>query len=132
MATYPIDPDVRRIAKRWNLPAEWVAAVIRQEGGREAIVRAVRCSLPKTKDFDEAVDILCRSAVGALVRLVQSRGLVGAWVETFGNKWAPVGVANDPKGLNAHWIPGVKQIIGVSQRASNMDTGAEITGGGAA
>lgn|SRR5574338_627647 len=135
VATWTIDPDVARISKRWNLPAEWVAAVIRQEGGREAIVRAVQCSIPSVKTFDDAVDIVCRSAVGALVRLVQGRELVGEWVSVFGAKWAPVGVANDPTNLNAHWVPGIQRILGVDKlrmAKSRLDTGSDVPGGGAA
>ena len=35
-------------------------------------------------------------------------GSKGEFIEFLGNRYAPIGVDNDPNGLNKHWIPNVK------------------------
>jgi hypothetical protein len=106
VSTYPIDPDVRRIAKRFGIDPALIQSVVRAEGD---ILKAVRCSLPKTKDRDEAIEITCRSAVHAMSDYVKAH-CGSAFVDAWGARWAPVGALNDPQGLNANWPRNVRRL----------------------
>lgn len=99
MATWPIDPDVRRIAKRFGVDAALIQAVIRAEGN---ILKAVQCSVPSVTTREEAVEVTCRSAAHAMsdyIKQTNPAGFVSFWAA----RWAPVGVANDPTALNKNW-----------------------------
>jgi len=37
---------------------------------------------------------------------------VGEFVDFMQKRWAPIGVKNDPKGLNKNWSGNVKSILG--------------------
>lgn len=113
MATYPIDPDVRRIARRFGLDPALIQAVVRAEGD---IIKAVQCSFPKVTTLDEALDITCRSATHALSDYVKALDADG-FVEFWGGRWAPKGAGNDPKALNAHWAPNVRRLWRQSRNA---------------
>lgn len=106
MATYPIDPDVRRIAKRFGIDPKLIQAVVQAEGN---IIKAVQCSYPNITTKDDALDITCRSAVHALSDYMKALDPDG-FVEFWGARWAPIGVTNDPTHLNAHWAPNVKRL----------------------
>jgi hypothetical protein len=94
-----IDPDVKRMAAEFGVDPALIQAVVHAEGD---ILKAVRCSLPRTKTREEALRITCRSAVHALSDFVKQDSpadFVAFWAQ----RWAPVGVANDPKALNQYW-----------------------------
>lgn len=110
MPTYPIDPDVRRIARRFagSSPTfpRLIQAVVRAEGD---ILKAVRCSVPTCKDREEALEITCRSATHAMSDYLKDLDADG-FVEYWAAKWAPKGAGNDPKNLNVHWAPNVQKL----------------------
>ncbi len=97
-----IDKDVQAIARHFGVDAELIQAVIQAEGGGEAIVRAVQCSLPNVKDRREAIEITCRSAAHALSDFVKANERT-AFVYFWAQRWAPQGAANDPTNLNKNW-----------------------------
>lgn len=113
MSTTPIDLDVRRIATRWAGSStafpRLIWAVVQAEGGKDHILAAVRCSVPSCKDTNEAIEILCRSAAHAMADYLCNLDASG-FVEKWGATWAPVGVENDPKGLNRNWTRNVLSI----------------------
>lgn len=51
-------------------------------------------------------------------------------IEKLGNVYAPIGAANDPNGLNKHWIPNVTEIVnhlgGLTMNCEYMDLGGEL------
>ncbi len=115
--------------------APLIEAMVRAEGGPEAFVRAVRCSFPGTADLPEALARAAKTirgrviayqqfGIGPLLEMVR-RAERDPWtgeegprrlrftdrfIEFLGAHWAPLGVMNDPTGLNAHWIPNVCRI----------------------
>ena len=99
MAKPAIDPDVARVAARFGIDPALIQAVVQAEGN---ILKAVQCSLPSVQTREAALEVTCRSAVHALSDYVKAHAgpeFVAFWAA----RWAPVGVANDPHGLNAHW-----------------------------
>jgi len=103
MATYPIDPDVRRIAGRFGVDPKLIQAVVIAEGN---IIKAVQCSIPSVTTKEQALEITCRSACHALSDYVKTSDPNG-FVQFWAARWAPQGVANDPHSLNAHWSSNV-------------------------
>jgi hypothetical protein len=106
MATYPIDPDVRRVANRFGLDPKLLQAVVKAEGN---IIKAVQCSFPNVTTTEQALDITCRSAVHAMsdyIKQTDPEGFVAFW----GARWAPRGVDNDPTDLNANWPQNVQRL----------------------
>lgn len=102
-----IDPDVKRIAKRFGAPAELIQAVERAEGN---ILKAVQCSIPSVATREEALEITCRSATRALFDFVKQGGSgEAAFVDFWAKRWAPVGATNDPTRLNKNWPLNVKK-----------------------
>jgi hypothetical protein len=99
MSTYPIDPDIRRIALRFGVDAKLIAAVVKAEGN---IIKAVQCSLPKVTTEEQALDVTCRSAVHAMSDFIKANH-AEAFVQFWAKRWAPVGAANDPTSLNKNW-----------------------------
>lgn len=110
-------------------------AIVRAEGGEVAFVRALRCSFPNTKNYEEALSRAAKTlrnrAVaweefdqGPLLETVRLYGtdpwtgedrprrliFTEAFIAFLGARWAPIGVANDPDNLNAHWIKNVVAI----------------------
>lgn len=55
--------------------------------------------------LEEGLDFMARN----LNKNYISQGLVT--IEQIGNKYAPLGVANDPNNLNAHWIPNITKRV---------------------
>lgn len=106
MAVHPIDPDVRRIAKRFGVDAALIQAVEKAEGD---ILKAVRCSVPSTRDREEALEITCRSAAHAMSDFLKQSNPSG-FVSFWAARWAPVGVKNDPTSLNANWPKNVSKL----------------------
>lgn len=103
-----IDPDVRGVAAHFGVDAALIQAVVQAEGN---IVRAVQCSIPSVQTREQALQILCRSAVHAMSDYIRS-DRAGAFVEFWQQRWAPLKVANDPTNLNAHWSANVKKLSG--------------------
>jgi hypothetical protein len=99
VSLYPIDPDVRRIAKRFGVDASLIQAVVRAEGN---ILKAVQCSLPSVKTREEALEVTCRSAAHAMSDFIKQQN-AAEFVTFWGKRWAPIGAENDPKNLNANW-----------------------------
>lgn len=94
-----IDPDVRRIARKFGVDPALIQAVVKAEGN---IVKAVQCSIPSITTREEALDVTCRSATHALSDYAKLHH-AKAFIEYWGNRWAPRGVANDPTDLNKNW-----------------------------
>jgi len=93
-----------------------ISAMIRAEGGQDAFLRAVRCSLPETKDFNEALRIAHNTVYHALwdfsFRSASRYDMRPTdFIEFLGARWAPCGAANDPTNLNANWVKNVKAIF---------------------
>lgn len=106
-----IDTDVAATAKHWGLDPHLLQAVVNAEGN---IVRAVAISIPSVTTRQEALEVTCRSAVHAMCDFIKandpnvdlpdySTNLERDFVAFFAARWAPVGVANDPHGLNRAW-----------------------------
>jgi hypothetical protein len=111
-----IDADVRTIAAEFNLDPALVQAVVRAEGD---IVRAVQCSFPSVTTREDALRVLCRSAVHAMRDYIANQRLQQGFVEFWGARWAPQGAANDPRHLNANWAHNVYALwIGTSVASS--------------
>lgn len=106
MATYTIDPDVRRIAKRFGVDAKLIQSVVTAEGN---ILKAVQCSIPSVKDREEALEITCRSAAHAMSDYIVQQGSSG-FVAFWAKRWAPVGASNDPTHLNGNWQGNVERL----------------------
>ena len=93
-------------AKQWGLPAALVQAVVSAEGGEQAIIKAVKCSLPGVDDLYTALSVVCRSLTHRMweyVSIGQGPANAEGFLAYFASKWAPLGVANDPTNLNANW-----------------------------
>lgn len=56
--------------------------------------------------FDSIEDGL-RSMAKTMNRLIHKGGLTS--ISDLGSAYAPIGAENDPRGLNQHWVPGVKK-----------------------
>lgn len=71
--------------------------------------------------LQEGVDAMASN----LYRLYISQGLLT--IDRIGNKYAPIGVDNDPENLNQHWVPTVTNIVnklgGLSMNCNVMGTG---------
>lgn len=107
------DPDVVKTARFFGVDPALIQGVIAAEGGRDALVRAVKCSLPGIQTFEQALAVTCRSAARALSDFVKTdaskrRDFLRFW----GARWAPEGAANDPTHLNQHWPKNVGQRSG--------------------
>lgn len=109
MSTYPIDPNVRRIATRFGIDPALIMAIVKAEGGTTKIVKAVQCSVPSITTLDQALEITCRSAIHRMWEHVKEIDPDG-YISYLGSKWAPVGVKNDPKGLNKNWTKNVLKL----------------------
>lgn len=94
-----IDLDVAAMAKHFDLDPALLQAVVQAEGN---IVKAVQCSLPGITTRQAALEVLARSAAHALCDFAKQHH-ADEFVQFWGARWAPVGAANDPHGLNANW-----------------------------
>lgn len=91
-------------------------AVRRQENGRPGLEFGVMAA--KDTDLEEQA----RWAIVTFIKNIQRwERKEGGWKTKFtnpeqdyiaflGNRWCPVGAANDPLGLNKYWIPNVQQL----------------------
>lgn len=83
-----------------------IDAMTRAEGGQDAMVRAVRCSMA-CADYAEARRIAANTIAHAAVDFVIGEHGFQTFVRFLGNRWAPVGATNDPTNLNANWVTNV-------------------------
>lgn len=98
----------------WPTPgcAKLIDAMIVAEGGEAAFIRAVRCSQPLCDSMPQARVIAANTIAHALWdwrfdNPTHDDGSLLAFVSFLGARWAPIGAANDPKGLNVNWVPNV-------------------------
>lgn len=83
-----------------------IDAVEVAEGGRLALVRAVRCSV-HCEDYAEARQITKNSIIHRLWDFAMLEH-PEIFVRFMGARWAPVGDGgNDPRNLNANWVGNV-------------------------
>lgn len=106
MSTYPIDPDVRRLATRFGVDPALIQAVVTAEGD---ILKAVQCSIPSVETREKALEITCRSAAHAMSDYLKAHDRDG-FVAFWGKRWAPLGAANDPTHLNQNWSKNVLKL----------------------
>lgn len=97
-----IDPLVQQAAHAFGVDPALIQAVVTAEGGLQALVRAVQCSMPDVQTVDLALRVTCRSAAHAMSDFVKTRAATD-FVTFWAARWAPRGAANDPTGLNANW-----------------------------
>ena len=90
-----------------------ISAMVRAEGGQDAFVKAVRCSIPDCKDFLDALSIAHNTVYHALwdFSFTPLQNRPTDFIEFLGARWAPCGAANDPTNLNANWVKNVKAIF---------------------
>jgi hypothetical protein len=103
------DADVVIVARKFGLDPSLLQAVVTAEGD---ILKAVRCSLPDTKDRAAALDITARSCVHAMCDWVKNGGeeRQDSFIAFWANRWAPTGAANDPHHLNENWASNVDRL----------------------
>lgn len=118
-----IDPDVRGIAASFNLDPQLVQAVVNAEGGGTAIIRAVQCSIPSVTTREQAIRVVCRSAVHALYDYARTTD-PAAFVQLWASRWAPLGAKNDPNALNRFWPKNVLTIWNPQPLVTAADVGA--------
>ena len=87
------------------MDAALIQAVVQAEGGGDAILKAVRCSIPNLVDREAAIRVTCRSALHALYDFYfkAGGGTQAQFVEYWAARWAPKGATNDPGSLNQNW-----------------------------
>ena len=99
-------------------------AMIQAEGGPDAFVKAVQCSLPEVQHLEEAIARACKTVrnlaatcpanplmmvprVGSdpwtQEAMPRRLAVTDAFISSLAAKWAPIGAANDPHGLNRNW-----------------------------
>ncbi len=118
-----VAPDVRGVAAHFGLDPQLIQAVVQAEGD---IVAAVRCSIPSVTTREQALQILCRSAVHALSDYVRSRH-AGDFVQFWRDRWAPLGATNDPKRLNQFWVKNVLSLwLGATDSSQNTQATAHV------
>jgi hypothetical protein len=101
--------QVVAVCHQWGLAPAPIFAIIEAEGGSAYhLIKAVQCSEPTITTFIKALDVACRSYVHALSDEAMATGLVRvAVMARLQRRWAPLGVDNDPKNLNANWLTNV-------------------------
>ena len=82
-------------------------AIERAEGGRDALLRAVRCSLPSCADYAEARRIAENTVLHRLWDFAMLSDNRNPFIAFLGERWAPVGADNDPYHLNENWVKNV-------------------------
>jgi hypothetical protein len=103
----------------WPTPGveRLIDAMTTAEGGPDAMVRAVRISVPLCDSYAGERVIAANSIAHAMWDFIARDfpippSPVGAsglsdFLVFLGSRWAPVGAANDPNGLNANWVANV-------------------------
>lgn len=108
-----IPADIEVKARWWGLDPALIAAVDRAEGGGEALVKAVRCSVPTTRDRAHAIEITCRSCAHAMSDYIKGNSMTASmpdFIRFWAKRWAPEEADNDPEGLNKNWPNNVTKI----------------------
>lgn len=105
---------VREYARTWGLPAALLQAVMDAEGGPDALIKAVQCSLLNVTSLNKALEVTCRTVTHALSDYVLQPATPGKgpvdFIAFLASRWAPQGAANDPTDLNANWAHNVTAI----------------------
>lgn len=107
---------VAATARHFGLPPTLLQAIVDAEGGQDAIIRAVQCSLPQVTTLNKALEVTCRTVTHALSDYVLAAGAApegtmrDGFIAFLGARWAPRGAANDPTNLNANWARNVQSI----------------------
>ena len=95
----PPPPDFERI----------VDAIYRIEGGTKAVkpfgILSVSCA-----SYADCRHV-CRNTVRNTYRRWVRAGRPGDYVDFLGARYAPLGAANDPRGLNRHWVKNVRSLL---------------------
>lgn len=105
-----LKPDVRGVAREWSNSTDFAALLQAVDTAEGNLLRAVQCSLPMITTRDEALKVLARSATHAMVDFIRQQGQTDAFVQFWAQRWAPIGVANDPTALNKNWPMNVIQL----------------------
>ena len=108
-----IHPLIRKYSRQWAGSSEsfprLIQAMYLAEGGTDhTAIKAVQCSIPSVSTIDEAIQVFCRTAAHHMSDYMARLDADG-FIEYLGAHWAPIGVANDPKGLNSHWVPNTRK-----------------------
>jgi hypothetical protein len=85
---------------------ELIDAMVVAEGGEQAFIRAVQCSIPHVTDYPTARQVAYNSIMHA--SWDQAMKDPGAFITFLGSRWCPVGAANDPHHLNQYWVQNVQ------------------------
>lgn len=89
-----------------------VGAIYRAEGGPRARkpfgILSVPCS-----GYEECREICYNTVRNNYFRWIRA-GRPGDYLEFLARRYAPVGAANDPSGLNRHWLKNVRHFLEVS------------------
>ena len=132
----PEQADTVQKAVRYYLNPfeELLLAMIAAEGGADAFVKAVQCSLPGCDSFEVAVARACKTIRNRFIDGIAIENpfktkLAGpidpitnepnprclavsdTFVDLLAARWAPIGASNDPTGLNKNFAVNVKAII---------------------
>lgn len=93
-----------------EIPADYAnriaSAIYVAEGGDKAKVPYGILSV-KVRDKAHAREV-CLRTIRANWRRWEEAGRKGPYLEFLARRFAPVGVKNDPKGLNRHWLKNVE------------------------
>lgn len=100
-----------------------VDAIERAEGGKECLIKAVNCSV-HCETYEEARQITKNSIIHALWDFASGAFPIG-FTSFLGDRWAPIGAENDPKGLNKNWVRNVFLFwkgVDINKGQSNVDS----------
>lgn len=147
MLTSVDEQDIEKVTGFYLDPfTPLLRAMVQAEGGRAAFIRAVRCSFPEVDVFGVALARACKTVRrlaskfqkdGGMLTTTPVRGkdpwtdedgpltlvLSDEFIDFLAKVWAPVGVANDPGGLNLHWPVNVKTLY---RQYALGDRGADV------
>lgn len=104
-----VPDDIAAAGQHWAttpLFGQLVEAIERAEGGPEAFLRAIQCSVP-VQTRAQAIEVACRTITHRLLTYLVEHDLEASFILYLAKTWAPPHVANDPRGLNAHWAANV-------------------------
>jgi hypothetical protein len=109
-------------------------AMVEAEGGPDAFIKAVKCSMPDVDSFEVALARACKTVrriadeqAGKIkVFSVKVTDSLDPWtgestpkvlivtdefIDVLASIWAPPNASNDPKGLNRFWSGNVKTLV---------------------
>lgn len=107
-----VPEDIAAVGKHWAttpLFGQLVEAIERAEGGPEAFLRAIQCSVP-VQTRAQAIEVACRTITHRMLTYLLENDLDAHFLLHLAQHWAPVGAANDPTHLNDHWAANVLSI----------------------